>query len=272
MADEPSSTATPAESGDAGQAPVQPGADAPVLTGEQPAAASEPPKTEGKEKPDPVQRKIAGLSYQNRELRRQVQRMSSLVEQGLSGRRAESPVPPPKMSDFGTVEEYLDARDSWRDQQREQTRKPEGEAKPQRPAVDQEYESTVAEARENLFAAGSEKYEDFAEVIEAGQGITPVMRDAIFAFDDDTQVEMAYYLAKNPKDALRIARLAPVRQIAEIGKLEAKLTSPPPPKRVSAAPAPVAPVGGASTASDTIRPGMDFKDFLKVRNKQLGRK
>lgn len=262
MAEEPGSTATPAVSGDAGTPPVQSG-ETPVTTDDKSAAPSETPKTEEKAKPDPSHRKIAGLSYQNRELRRQLSGLRDLVEQAIGNRQERAPEQQPKMSDYGTVEEYLDARDRWSDQRREQTRKPERET--QTPRVDADYEHTVAESRENLFAAGSEKYEDFADAVESAQGITTVMRDAIFALDDDIQVDLAYYLATNQKDALRIARLPPIRQVAEIGKLEAKITSTPAPKRTSAAPAPIEPVGGAETKQNKLMPNDSMDDHIRKR-------
>ena len=124
-------------------------------------------------------------------------------------------------------------------------------------------------------SAGSEKYEDFEEVVTSDNlKITPIMRDAIFELDDqETQAEVTYYLGMNPKEAQRIAKLTPIRQIAEVGKLEAKLASKPTPtKRPSAAPAPIAPVGGSSANSNTLTGNESMKDFIAKRNKQLGRK
>jgi hypothetical protein len=66
----------------------------------------------------------------------------------------------------------------------------------------------------------------------------------------DAGPDVLYYLGSNPKEADRIARLAPILQAKEIGKLEASLSSNPPVKRTSNAPAPIAPVTARSTGSN----------------------
>src|SRR5574343_169331 len=63
--------------------------------------------------------------------------------------------------------------------------------------------------------------------------------------------DVAYYLGTNPKEADRISRLPPLAQAKEIGKIEAKLASDPPVKKISSAPAPIAPVTPRSVGSPT---------------------
>lgn len=222
----------------------------------------EPEKDAEKPAPKPRRRrdkKIAELSYRNRELSRKVDKLLAVVEQNSS----ESA---PKIDDFSTVDEYLDAKLAHF----EKSRTREDELPPEQI----EYIEHLQEARDDLISAGEEKYGDFEELVTSdGVKITPVMRDAIFELDDlDTQVEIAYHLAKHKKEASRIARLSPMRQVAEIGKLEIKLAAEPAkPKRPSKAPPPVDPVGGSKTSSDEILPEEDFESFLRKRNKQLGR-
>ena len=66
----------------------------------------------------------------------------------------------------------------------------------------------------------------------------------------DAGPDVLYYLGSNPKEADRIARLAPILQAKEIGKLEASLASNPPVKKTSTAPAPIAPVTARSAGSN----------------------
>jgi hypothetical protein len=54
--------------------------------------------------------------------------------------------------------------------------------------------------------------------------------------------DVLYHLGTNPKEAARIARLDPILQAREIGKIEVQLGSAPPVKRTSNAPAPIDPV------------------------------
>jgi hypothetical protein len=72
----------------------------------------------------------------------------------------------------------------------------------------------------------------------------------------DIGPEIAYWLGSNVKEADRIARLDPVLQAKEIGRIEAKLASDPPVKRTSSAPAPIRPV----TARTSGNPSYDTTD------------
>jgi hypothetical protein len=72
----------------------------------------------------------------------------------------------------------------------------------------------------------------------------------------DIGPELAYYLGSNPKDADRIARLSPLSQAKEIGKIEAKLAAEPPMKKTTSAPAPITPV----TARSSGGPAFDTTD------------
>jgi hypothetical protein len=118
-----------------------------------------------------------------------------------------------------------------------------------------------------------EKYEDFQELIESdGLKISPVMRDAIL--EADNRVEISYFLGKNPKEAARISRLTPIRQVAEIARIEDKLNAKAPPtKKPSAAPAPVEPVGGTATVTTDFSKISDTGEFIRKRQEKLyGRK
>lgn len=254
--------ATPAVNGDAAPAPVVQTPTAPVAD-----AAPDPAKAEPvKKKPDYRQQKIADLSYQNRELERRLDKLLGATEALAKGQnRTEEQ--PPNPEDFKTLGEYIRAEIAYNQKQNVKPEKSEDDGKKA------EYERAVDTARSELMTAGSEKYDDFADLLSSPSlRITATMRDAIFEVEEqDSQVEMSYYLAQNPKEALRISKLSPMRQVQEIGKLEAKITSAPPPKRPSSAPAPIAPVGGVNTPSDTIQDVEDYPTFLKKRNKELGR-
>lgn len=70
--------------------------------------------------------------------------------------------------------------------------------------------------------AGVAKYPDFVEVTDdLGRIITPAMREALF--DSDKFPDLAYHLAQQPDEVRRIAKLTPLAQVRELGKLEDKL-------------------------------------------------
>jgi hypothetical protein len=259
-------TATVAENTDAAPAEEVPAetAEKPEseeVTAEKPDAESEAaPETKPK-KPDKSQKKIADLAYRERELRRQNAQLTKALE--AQATKAKSDVKAPQLENYDTFEEYLDARDSHRDAQRETTKAPEPEQN-----------DDFYIARDDMIQNGAEKYEDFVDVVTADNvKITEVMASALLEIDDtDLQVDAAYFLGNNPKEAARIAKLPPVRQVAEVAKLEMKLsTKAKPAKRPSAAPEPIKPVGGAKTSPTELVEGESYESFLKKRNKQLGR-
>ena len=108
--------------------------------------------------------------------------------------------------------------------------------------------------------AARDKYDDFEQVAyNPNLPVTEYMAQSIQA--SDIGPDVLYYLGSNPKEADRIARLAPILQAKEIGKLEASLSSNPPVKRTSTAPAPIAPV----TARTSGSPAFDTTDPRSVK-------
>lgn len=115
--------------------------------------------------------------------------------------------------------------------------------------VDTAYAERVEEALD--------KYPDFKQVAEdRSLPVSSYMAEAIKA--SDIGPDILYHLGLNPKDASRISKLTPLLQAKEIGRIEATLAhTPPVVKKVSNAPAPIAPVVARSTntpAYDTTDP------------------
>ena len=117
-------------------------------------------------------------------------------------------------------------------------------------------QSQVLESYQEREEAARDKYTDFEQVAYNPKlSITNVMAETIQS--SDIGPELAYYLGSNPKDADRIARLSPLSQAKEIGKIEAKLAAEPPMKKTTSAPAPITPVTARSSggaAFDTTDP------------------
>ena len=100
-----------------------------------------------------------------------------------------------------------------------------------------------------------DKYDDFEQVAyNQSLNITEVMAQSIQA--SDIGPDVLYHLGSDPKEAARIARLSPILQAKEIGKIEASLASNPPVRKTSTAPAPIAPV----TARSKGAPQFDTTD------------
>jgi hypothetical protein len=157
---------------------------------------------------------------------------------------AEPPKPAPAADQFESPEAYADAL---------ATRKAE-ELLVQRELQRQQAE--LLDAYHDREEQARDKYDDFEQVAYNPKlPITNVMADTIRA--SDVGPDVAYYLGSNAKEAERIARLPPLLQAKEIGKIEAKLASDPAPTRkASSAPTPISPVTNraASVAYDTTDP------------------
>ena len=115
---------------------------------------------------------------------------------------------------------------------------------------------------------GSEKYDDWETVVGTIQPTVPFIAALMEA---DNGHDIAYHLGKHPAEARRIAALAPLSQVREIGKLEAKLLSETvKPKAPSKAPAPITPLSGTGSGStpQTLEDA-DMATFIKMRQKKL---
>jgi hypothetical protein len=165
--------------------------------------------------------------------------------------RAQPQVPPsaPVVPEqFESTDAYLDALASQKAEQlltqREQNR--------QQAELLESYHDREEKARE--------KYDDFEQVAyNPNLRITEAMAQSIQA--SDIGPDVAYHLGANPKEADRIARLSPLLQAKEIGKLEAKLASDPPVKKTSNAPTPISPI----TARSTGAPAYDTTDPRSIK-------
>ena len=149
----------------------------------------------------------------------------------------------------------------------------DGTPQPRQPNPSAQIDPANAEAAktviERLEESGKD-IEDFDEVMETitsqDFSISRTMRD--FLGESDRPAHLAQWLAQNPKEAARIARLEPAVAVRALEKAEARLpAAKAPPKKVTGAPPPVSTVGGGSTSSfDPNKAGMD--DFAKWRRRQ----
>lgn len=113
----------------------------------------------------------------------------------------------------------------------------------------------------------------FRDPRDGGPTITDAMAETIMAAEDGPA--LLYHLAKNPQLSADIARMTPLQQAREIGRLESKLAKPAVPK-VSGAPPPAPRIDGAATGGSVSAKAdspdsdkLSDAEWAKAREKQL---
>lgn len=183
--------------------------------------------------------------------------------------------PAPKRDDFPDYEAYLEARADWRADQkvsaalkadREERQKTERRGEQ---SADSRKAAEAWSKRETAFQKATDDYEDAVGpfVEDDLQSFSGEARRAIIESEVGPQV--LYHLSKHPDDAERIADLSPLRQVAELGKLETKLSAPV--KKPSNAPAPPNPLNSGKTASSGITGNESQAEYEAKRKAQGAR-
>ena len=140
----------------------------------------------------------------------------------------------------------------------------------------QKEQAEIVEAYGEREEKARDKYDDFEDVVYNPKlRITDVMAETIQY--SDLGPDLAYWLGSNPKEAERIARLSPILQAREIGKIEVRLSDNPPVKKTTSAPTPISPVTARSSGSpshDTTDPRsiktMNTSEWIEAeRNRQV---
>ncbi len=106
----------------------------------------------------------------------------------------------------------------------------------------------------------------FTPAEKGGPTISPIMAEAIYRADNSALV--AYHLAKNPREATRIANMDPVSALVAIGQIAAGI-KPATMKRISQAPAPVPTVSGSNASPGVDLSTASYKDYEAMRLKQM---
>jgi hypothetical protein len=140
----------------------------------------------------------------------------------------------------------------------------------------QKEQAEIVEAYGEREEKARDKYDDYEDVVYNPKlRITDVMAETIQ--HSDIGPDLAYWLGSNPKEADRIARLSPIMQAREIGRIEVKLTDNPTVKKTTSAPTPISPVTARSSGSpshDTTDPRsiktMSTSEWIEAeRNRQI---
>jgi hypothetical protein len=206
-----------------------------------------------------IQKRVAkeAARAERRALKVYADKLESMTNQRQESKQTEQPSGKPTMAQYANVEDYVEAVADWKLEQREQVSQ-KSQADSQRATVANKVEKIMQEAAK---ISGFDR-EAFDEL-----PITDAMAYAIL--DSDVAAKITAHLTSNPDDAERISALSPARQAAEIGKLEARISSQT--VKASNAPAPIKPIGnrGGAANSDLSKSSMD--DYIALRAKQGAR-
>jgi hypothetical protein len=230
----------------------KPKAEEPVVEAE-PEAAPKP-----KEHKSGWQKRIDKLTARNHMLESKVAEYEAKLKPAEEPKTEPKAIGEPKLADFNNnVEEFLKARDAWKENSEKQAVELE-----RRKATVDGYNEKVSQARGN--------YEDWDEVVSGSKIIIPQAAvDAVIELDNGPDV--AYYLAQHPEEAEALMDLTPIRTIQVIGKLSDKVAgerAAPPPKAKVKPPAPLEPVGGSATRSSLRMDEIPISEYIRIRNKQ----
>jgi len=276
--DNPSAAGADVPSG--AQAEIEPASDTGI-----PESEPEQGKARGK---GGFQRRIDKLTREKTqalELARQEHQARLKLEAQLPGKPARAPQPgdpaDPKPSEeqFETREDFTEELIRW-------TVRQEAKAQKQRELQAEVEEAENQRLRETFDAhnqrlnAAKQQYEDWEQVaqsLEDGGAIPQSVGLAMIELENGPAV--MYHLAKNPELLTRLNEMSEVRAVAEIGRIAASLSGENAaageaslePWPVSAAPAPIKPVGGSATQTATDPGRMPLADYIKWRNGGGGR-
>jgi hypothetical protein len=237
----------------AGEAPA-PGEEKPETTDEQP---EKPGKNRFARRLDKAYRKAAEAQGRADFLEKQIAelRQQQAPQQEVVGA--------PRLEDFNDIKKYAEAYAKWNTET--VLKQQEGARLAESTKAAQERLTADWEGKVKL---GDDEYDDFDEVVG---DLTPTTPWAMAVMQAENAHDVAYYLGTHLDEAKRIIALDAISQIREVGRIEAKLQlQPPTPKASSKAPAPIAPLSGASSGNKDIwDKDTDMKTFMKQRQKQV---
>lgn len=258
--------------------------------GDEPEATEETEDQTETDKPAPkkrggYQRRIDKLNARHAQTAQELEYWKQMALKSAGGepkkepeasKPAESAAGKPKAEDFETHAEFVEALSDWKVEQKLSER----EQKAQKSRLETESQKQMREHQERV-SAFAKKHEDFSDAME---NLASVPRSAALEqiiVSSENGPELLYELAKDPKEAARIAKLPPVSLAREIGKLEARLASStsegkkPEPKKITKAPKPLEPVnaGGKGSIKKSIDdPSLSQADYERIRREQIKRR
>lgn len=224
---------------------------------------------DAKPKRSRYQDRIDQLTHGRREAERTAQSAQAEAER-LRERLSQYEAAPPRESEFDSIDAYQAAltayhvKQSMKGEREAEAQDAENRAK----SAQETAQQTAVTAYNARLAEAAETIPDIYQVInDPTTPISETMAGQIMDAEQGPQI--AYYLAKNPGDAARIASITDPYAVArEIGRIEGRLRAPEP-KRVSSAPEPVKAVATGSGSQGSFDPSKaspkEFGEHFKKR-------
>lgn len=209
------------------------------------------------------------------ELRRDLETFKRMAFDKVPQREPSQPQTPPtqeqepKLEQFGSYDDFVKATARYEATKHAKSVTEADRKEAEQRSVRERQQAAINSHLERQTKA-MEKFEDYEDVAFRNPHMTEHMAGAIV--ESEMGPEVAYWLGKNQAESARIAKLSPVQQVKELGKIEAKLEAPaaPPEPKPSAAPEPITPVGGkATTATDEPSERDDIATWIRKRQKQV---
>lgn len=175
----------------------------------------------------------------------------------------------PKIGDFRSVDEYMEAKTEWLISQKLEQR----QQLEQRKAEEQNTKE-VFDAYNQRVAEVEAEHDDFKEVV-GRQDIQIPQSVQLAIFEMENGPEVAYYLGQNPEECEKLCEMSPFRAVIEIGRIADKITGPAsaaPAKQKTNPPPPIRPVGGNASTSSVPLDQLSPVDYIKVRRQQIREK
>lgn len=198
---------------------------------------------------------------------------AKMLEERLSALEQQRQAPPPRERDdseptidkFQNFDEYVAAKAEWIAARKIEQTLTEREKRQVAERESAERIKTAEQWQQRLQKATAEM-PDFEDVLASSDvPMTATMQQAIM--ESDIGPKLAYHLARNPDDAVKIAQMSPTKATIALGRLEERLSANPT-KTASNAPAPITPVGQRATVSKDPDK-MSTDEWLKWRREQL---
>lgn len=131
-------------------------------------------------------------------------------------------------------------------------------------------ENEFTRACNKVFDEADKEFKDFKEnfkTMHQDLGIDMLPRDMVDAvLELEHSAKVLNHLARNVDETARLMELSPTKRAVELGKLDDKINRPV--KKISAAPAPVVPVGGNKAPVNGLSDTLSDDEWIARRNKQ----
>lgn len=230
-------------------------------------------KPEVKEEPPPIPKGVQKRIDRAVREKYEAQARAKMLEERLSALEARQQAPAPQrtaasdeptIDKFDNFDEYVTAKARWEAKQLVEQTLSEREKRQlaEREAVEHKQR---ADSWSKKLATATVEIPDFEEVIASSDvPMTEPMQHAIM--ESDVGPKIAYYLAQNPDEAVKIANMSPIGAIRSLGRLEERLAGQTAVKSVSKAPPPVSPPGSRSAVKKSPA-DMSDKEYEAWRRK-----